>query len=76
MNYILMQPDNNSDSLPKIRVLKDSGNCPFELTLDGLRLRLVLFESRSNLPYEMDYHSFVGEISYGRWSIAHNRRYL
>ena len=24
----------------------------------------------------MDYHSFVGEITCGRWSIAYNRRYL
>ena len=35
-----------------------------------------MFESRSNLPYESDYHSFVGEIACGRCSIAAYRKYL
>ena len=33
-----------------------------------------MFGSRSNLPYESDYHSFVGEIECGRWSIAACRK--
>ena len=58
------------------KLLKKSGNCPFQLTLAGPSLRPVLFGSRSNLPYAIDYHSFMGEIACGRWSIACSRRYL
>ena len=71
-----MQPDNCSESIRALAILEESGDCTFELSLEGPRLHLVLFESRSNLPYEMEYHSFVGEIACDRWSIAHNRRYL
>ena len=28
------------------------------------------------MPYERNYHSFVGEVACGRWSIAANRKYL
>ena len=66
MGYILMQPDDSSDSIAAIHHLADTGKCLFDLSLDGPRLRPVLFESRSNLPYESDYHSFVGEIACGR----------
>ena len=76
MRYILMQPDNCSESIQALAILEESGDCTFELSLKGPRLHPVLFGSRSNLPYEMNYHSFVGEIACGRWSIAHNRRYL
>ena len=76
MGYILMQPDNYSESIRTLAILEESGDCTFELSLKGPRLHPVLFGSRSNLPYDMHHHSFVGEIACGRWSIAHNRRYL
>ena len=41
--------------------LTATGEFQFDLSLDGPRLRPVLFGSRSNLPYESNYHSFVGE---------------
>ena len=44
--------------------------------MEGPRLHPVLLGLRSNLPYEIDYHSFVGEIACGLWIIPHNRRYL
>ena len=71
-----MQPDNCSESIRALAILEESGDCTFELSLEGPRSHPVLFGSRSNLPYEMYYHSFVGEIACGRLSIAHNRRYL
>ena len=74
MGYILMQPDNYSESIRTLAILEESGDCTFELSLKGPRLHPVLFGSRSNLPYDMHHHSFVGEIACGRWSIAHNRR--
>ena len=39
-------------------------------------LRPVLFGSRSNLPYESNYHSFVGDVVCGRLIIAACRKYL
>ena len=76
MGYILIQHDNCSESLRALKLVEDSGDFTFELSLEGPRLHPVLFGSRSDLPYEMNYHSFVGEIACGRWSITHNRRYL
>ena len=52
-----MQSDNCSDSLRELRILEESGDYTFELTLEGPRLHSVLFGSRSNLLYEMNYHS-------------------
>ena len=71
-----MQHDNCSDYLRALKILEDSGDCTFELSLEEQRLHPVLFGSRSNFPYERNYHSFVGEIAGGRWNIAHNRQYL
>ena len=76
IGHILMQPDNCSESLLSLKFLEDSGDCSFELSLEEPHLHPVLFGSRSNLPYETSYHSFVGDITCDRWSIAHNRRYL
>ena len=76
MGYILMQPDDSLESLAAIKHLSATGECLFDVSLDGPRLRPVLFGSRSNKSYERDYHSFVGEAACGRWSIAACRKYL
>ena len=76
IGYILMQPNDSSYSIAAMKYLVDTGECLFDLSLDGPRLRPVLFGSRSNLPYESDYHSFVGEIACRQWSIAACRKYL
>ena len=76
MGYILMQPDDSPESLKAIKHLAATGECLFDLSLDGPRLRPVRFGSRANMPYERNYHSFVGEVACGRWSIAANRKYL
>ena len=76
MGYILMQPDDSPESLAAIKHLSATGECLFDVSLDGPRLRPVLFGSRSNKSYERDYHSFVGEVACGRWSIAACRKYL
>ena len=46
------------------------------MSLDGPRLRPILFCFRINMSYERDYHSFVGEVACGRWTIATCRKYL
>ena len=76
MDYILIHPDDSSDSIAVITYIADTGECLFGLSLDRPRLRPVLCGSRSNLFYESDYHSFVGEVACGRWRIAVCRKYL
>ena len=71
-----MKPDNSLDSLAAIKHLTATDECLFDISLDGPRLRPVLFGSRANMPYERNYHSFVDEVACGRWSIAACRKYL
>ena len=67
MGYILIQPDDYPDSLATIKHLTATCECLFVISLDGPRLRPVLFGSRANIPYDRNYHPFVGEIACGRW---------
>ena len=76
MIYILMQPDESPDSCVAIKHLAAIGECLFDLSLDGPRLRPELFGSRSNMSHERNYHSFVGKVACGRWSIATCRKYF
>ena len=76
IGYILMQPDDSQDLLVAIKHLTATGECLFDILLDGPRLRPVLFGSRANMSYDRSYHSFVGEVAYVRWSIAVCRKYL
>lgn len=63
MGYILMQPDNSSESLNVLKYLADIEEYIFELSLDEPRLYPVAFGLQCNLPYEWHYHSFVDEIT-------------
>jgi len=76
MGFIVMQPDNSPESLLELHHLSKTGECRFDLTMKGARLYPVTFGSRLNKTFEEHYHSFVGEIACGRWSIAQNKRYL
>ena len=69
-----MQADNTSQSVAVVQLLKGKDECASDLSLDGLRLRPVLFGSRFNQSFERHYHSFVGEIACGRWAISCCRR--
>ena len=60
LGYILMQPDNSPASLVAIKHLAMTEECLFDLSLDGSRLRPVLFGSRADMSYESKCHSFVG----------------
>ena len=62
MGYILMQSDDSPDSLTAIKHLAATGKYLFDVSLDGPKLRPVLFGSRSNILYERDCHSFVGGV--------------
>jgi hypothetical protein len=76
MGWILMQPDNSDASRIALALLRSTGECTFDLTMNGARLRPVRFGSRGCTSLEEDYHSFVGETGCGRWSISQNRKFL
>ena len=76
MDYILMQPGDSLDSFASIDHSAATGEYLFDISLDGPRLRHVLFGSRANLSYEHNHHSFVGEVACGRWIIVACRTYL
>ena len=71
-----MQADDTSQSVASVQLLEGKGECTFDLSLDGPRLIPVLFGSWSNQPFEVHYHSFVGEIACGRGAISCCRRKL
>ena len=71
-----MQADDTSQSVATLQLLEDKGKCIFNLSLDGPRLRPVFSGSRSNQSFEINYHSFVGEVACGRWAISCCRRHL
>jgi len=76
MGYILMQPDDSEESIRATEILRTSGECLFDLTPDGPRLRPIRFGSRACTDREKYYHSFVGESACGRWGIGQNKRFL
>ena len=71
-----MKLDDSLDSLAAIKDLAATSECLFDVSLNDPRLRPVLFKSRSNMSYECDYHSFVGEVVCRRWSIDACCKYL
>ena len=73
---ILMQPADDVESTKATKSLLKSGECTFDLSKYGVRLRQIRFGSRACTDYERKYHSFVGEVSSGRWAISQNRHYL
>ena len=76
MGWILMQPADDSESKSALRELRSTGNCSFDLSLEGPRLQPIAFGSRACGDLESKWHSFTGEIASGRWAISQNRRYL
>ena len=76
MGWILMQPDHDVESQKATKQLLATGECLFDVSRTGARLRPVQFGSRACTSVESRFHSFVGEVACGRWAIAQNRRYL
>ena len=54
MGCILVQSTIRTTSLTALKHFIKTGDCGFELSLDGPRLSLVLFGSRSNFLFEED----------------------
>ena len=59
-----------------VKLLEDKDECIFDLPLDDPRLRPVFFGSRLNQPFEIHYHSFVGEVACKRYTLSCYRKYL
>ena len=60
MGYNLIQPDDNTEARTATSKLLNRGECDFDLSSDGTRLRPVLFNIRSYTATEKHCHSFVG----------------
>ena len=65
MGWILMQPADDEVSTAATKLLRDTGECSFDLTKGGARLRPTVFGSRSCALQESKYHSFKGEVACG-----------
>jgi len=76
MGWILMQPADDADLQKASALLKKTGECLFDLSMAGARLKLVFFGSHSCNDIEWKYHSFTGEGACGRWAIGQNQKFL
>jgi hypothetical protein len=76
MGWVLMQPDNSAASTEALAKLYATGECDFDVTMGGPRLRPVRFGSRKCTDREQHLHSFVGETGGGRWGISQNKKFL
>ena len=76
MGWILMQPARDKESTAALETLKNTGECKFDLSIDGARLKPIAFGSRSCTTAESKLHSFTGEAACGRWAIAQNKKFL
>ena len=76
MGWVLVQPANDVESLAASKILTTTGECKFDLSKNGARLKPIAFGSRSCTIIEKCFHSFTGEAASGQWSIGQNRRYL
>ena len=76
MGWILMQPADDEESKIAMAHLRRTGECLFDLSLKGARLKPVAFGSRSCNENERNFHSFTGEAACGCWAIGQNRKYL
>ena len=76
MGWILMQPAQDKMSKDAVNLLETKGECLFDMSPNGARLKPIAFGSRSCTAVESKLHSFTGEAACGRWAIAQNKRFL
>ena len=76
MRFIIKQPNTDNQSLDALNILRTTGNNKFDKTMDGQRLRPILFGSRKYTDTESYYHSFVGDVATSCWAISKNRVYF
>ena len=76
MGWILMQPCDFEESIAAMALLRSTGECRFDLSMQGARLKPIAFGSRACCANEVNFHSFTGEAASGRWAIGQNKKYL
>ena len=77
MGEVLLQEDDSEYARESEAQYKDSGNCEFDKSLDGMRLRPISFISISTVsPQEKSRHIFSGETAALRWAIGKFMNYL
>ena len=76
MGWILLQPAGYIQSQQAAKTLLEMGECLFDLTKSRSRLQPINYGSRACTDAERFFHSFVGKVASGRWSISQNKRYL
>ena len=76
MGWILMEPADDVDSIAAAVHLKKTGNCLFDISLDGARPKTIAFGSRSCNGNEQNVYSFIGEGACGCWDIAQNKKII
>ena len=54
-----MQPSNDAKSLAAVKLLRETGECKFDVSKNGAQLKPVAFGSRSGGSNERYFHSFV-----------------
>lgn len=55
-----MKHHESPQSLAVLKLINNTSECTFDLTLDGPRLRSIFFGFRSSRPFEEYYQYFVG----------------
>ena len=76
VEFIIMQPATDKVYVEALRALRETGENKSDCSLEGPRLRPILFGSRICIETESYYYSFVGEVSTSRWAILENRIYF
>ena len=69
MGWILMQPSDDAESITATKLLKTTGECKFDLSMNVAQLKPIFFGSRSCNEMKRKYHSFTGDGACGRWAI-------
>jgi hypothetical protein len=74
---VLLQPDVNLDGATAAMINEQQGGqCEFDITTNGLRLRPLAFLSRRADKSQHHWHSYVGEAATGVWAMEKWRNYL
>ena len=63
-------------SVEAVKLLSTTGECEFNTSPDGPRLKPIVFGSRSCTIVESKLHSLTAEAACGRWVIAQNKKFL
>ena len=76
MGFVILQPDDETESIVAMHREDAGGSCEFDLTLKGLRLLPCAFGSRMCCGPEIYFHSYYGEAMALRFGINKNRHIL